>query len=380
MAEPSHLHMNNAQSIGPAPRGIAVAWAREGNSVDPSAAIAAMTAVSGRRREGGAFGAQAANGNVAIQQLLGFRSARSIAAIELNGLVIAADCRLMHTEELSDRLGLGSKLDDISLIAAAYRRWGPDLGTHLDGDYAIAIWDDARSQLTLLRDPFAMRPLFFASHQGLFLAASEIRMLHAAGLPAVVDELRLALQICGPFGRIPHTYWLGATALDQAETKVVSATSMRSFTHWRPQIGKPYLTTNQLDALEGLSEAITRSTAERVDPGKTALSLSGGVDSTNVAVASPRGSLVTLTYAFDDSPTYDERDVALKVARHIGARALEVPADDLQMYSRVSSSDAGPKATYDAAFGIWSRGGLATYNELEPPRRLPHADHRQSRR
>ena len=338
------------ETLGPAPRGFAVAWARESGAPEPGPAAEAMVAVADARREGGILRTQSANGAIAVQQLLGYRPARQIVSIEHADLVVSADCRLMHTKELAARLGLEPSANDIALVAAAYRRWGPDLGAELDGDYAIAIWDGGRGQMVLLRDPFAMRPLFMAFHKGLFLAASEIRMLHAAGVPAEVDELRLALQICSQYAPSSHTYWLGTTALDQAETKIVTEHTERSFTHWSPQIGKPFATTNELDALEGLCEVITTATAQRVDAGRTALSLSGGVDSTNVALAAPHGSLLTLTWAYDQYERSDEHDVTLPISHHIGAKALPVPVGNLVPYGRLISSELGPLATYDAAF------------------------------
>src|SRR5690606_25328646 len=125
-------------------------------------------------------------------------------------------------------------------------------------------------------------------------AASEVRMLHAAGVPDEVDEDRLAIHLCGAFGRVADTFWSGVGSVEPGDTRVFNGRVARQFTHWQPRVGRPWLATRLPDAVEGLEAVLTAATRERIDPGATGLALSGGVDSTCIALAGGVGSLRAL--------------------------------------------------------------------------------------
>ena len=61
-----------------------------------------------------------------------------------------------------------------------------DLST-LDGAFAAALWDPRTRSLTLLRDPFGVRSLYYIEHRGTFYFASELKQLLA--LPQLPVEL-----------------------------------------------------------------------------------------------------------------------------------------------------------------------------------------------
>jgi len=49
---------------------------------------------------------------------------------------------------------------DTETLFKAYQQWGVDCTDHLDGMYAVAIWDRKTVQLSLLRDPYGQKPLY----------------------------------------------------------------------------------------------------------------------------------------------------------------------------------------------------------------------------
>jgi asparagine synthetase B (glutamine-hydrolysing) len=49
----------------------------------------------------------------------------------------------------------------------------------LDGAFCAAHIDGAREQLTLLRDPFGVRSLYYVEHRGVLLFATELKRLLA---------------------------------------------------------------------------------------------------------------------------------------------------------------------------------------------------------
>ena len=63
-----------------------------------------------------------------------------------------------------------------------YRRQGTAFAEALRGMYAIAIYDPASMRLTLARDPFGIKPLYYTENAQYFAFASEPQALLAAGL------------------------------------------------------------------------------------------------------------------------------------------------------------------------------------------------------
>ncbi|TIU69649.1 MAG: asparagine synthetase B, partial [Mesorhizobium sp.] len=74
-------------------------------------------------------------------------------------LAITADCRLDNRDELLARLGIRDKsVADAMLVMRAYLTWGDASPTHLQGDFAFAIWDSERRALFCARDHFGVKP------------------------------------------------------------------------------------------------------------------------------------------------------------------------------------------------------------------------------
>jgi asparagine synthase (glutamine-hydrolysing) len=74
----------------------------------------------------------------------------------------------------------------------------------LDGAFAGAWWDGQRRRLTLVRDPFGVRSLYYVEHAGVFYFASELKQLLAIPtLPVEVDHVALHKYLT--FSFVPGT-------------------------------------------------------------------------------------------------------------------------------------------------------------------------------
>ena len=78
------------------------------------------------------------------------------------GSVVTWDGRLDNRAELIGALNGSFSIDstDVSLVAAAYERWGTDCFARLIGDWALSIWDPNDRWLLLAKDPIGARPLY----------------------------------------------------------------------------------------------------------------------------------------------------------------------------------------------------------------------------
>ncbi len=79
---------------------------------------------------------------------------------------------------------------DTEVLLNAYLEWGDEFVTHVDGMFAIALWDPRAGQLKLFRDRPGIKPLYYFYDGKRFAFASELKALQSALAPneLVVDE------------------------------------------------------------------------------------------------------------------------------------------------------------------------------------------------
>ncbi|MGC1375505.1 MAG: asparagine synthase (glutamine-hydrolyzing) [Anaerolineales bacterium] len=104
---------------------------------------------------------------------------------------------------------------DTEVILAAYERWGEACLDHFIGMFALMIWDVRRQVLFAARDRFGVKPLYYSRlPDGAMALASEIKALHAAGLPRQPDSVTWATYLAyGVYGHSARTFWQGVQAL-----------------------------------------------------------------------------------------------------------------------------------------------------------------------
>src|SRR5216683_4636958 len=81
-----------------------------------------------------------------------------------------------------------------SPAAALWERLGSGVNglPDLDGAFAAACWDEERRRLTLIRDPFGVRSLYYVEHASVLYFASELKQLLAIPtLPVAVNPAAL---------------------------------------------------------------------------------------------------------------------------------------------------------------------------------------------
>ena len=100
------------------------------------------------------------------------------------------------------------------IVAKAYRHWGRDAFLHLEGVFALAIYDVLADTLLLARDRFGVKPLYYATHGGGLFFASEVNALFAAGLRRQLSVCRWAgYMIYSSYGFPYETFWEGVHQL-----------------------------------------------------------------------------------------------------------------------------------------------------------------------
>jgi asparagine synthase (glutamine-hydrolysing) len=113
---------------------------------------------------------------------------------------------IYNYRELRERLRRGGhRLDtegDGETIVHLYEEHGVDFARHLEGIFAIALWDAPRRRLVLARDQLGVKPLYYSLGPDGLAFASEVKALIAGGLidPALDPQ---AAELFLAFGYVP---------------------------------------------------------------------------------------------------------------------------------------------------------------------------------
>ena len=204
-------------------------------------------------------------------------------------------------------------------------REGPACVSRLRGMYAIAIHDRASRTVTLTRDPFGIKPLYYAHVPGGIAFASEPRALLDAGLvarrvrPTARDELFQIQFTTGAETIFPGIFRvLPGETLHCRDGQIVERTRIAALPDGPPETIAPDAALARLD--RALEESVELHQRADVPYG---MFLSGGIDSATLLTLMARlnpAPVLAFTAGFAHPGAADERAQAAVVARACGAR------------------------------------------------------------
>lgn len=203
-------------------------------------------------------------------------------------LVVAADAAIFYRNDLLRRLRAAGVEPGgptgSHLIAAAYRAWGEECPTRLEGEFAFLIWDRRKRRAFCSRDFLAKRPLHYSWRDRTLIVASTIGGVVAH--PEVPDDLDLesiAATAAGMNAAGPETCYAAVRTLPAASDLGWEAGRlMGPRRHWEPEVESSDPMSFE-DAAARLRELLCDSVGERLARnGSTAVWMSGGWDSSSV--------------------------------------------------------------------------------------------------
>jgi len=278
---------------------------------------------------------------------------------EPGGAALIANGEIYNYIELRGELGCGrptafSTASDCELPLHLYRAHGLDFTAHLRGMYAIALHDPAAGRLILARDPFGIKPLYYAETPGAFAFASEPGALIEAGVVTsrlVRSARNELLQMQFTTGR--ETIFAGICRVLPGETVVVRRGRIVERRRREALVLGGPLPIGEDEALSRLDAALLGSVRihQRSDV-PFGMFLSGGIDSTAVLAMMARLAerpVKAFTISFAVSDVADERAAARAAARAVGAEHVEIildEADFWRLLPEVVSAVDDPAADY----------------------------------
>jgi len=229
---------------------------------------------------------------------------------------------------------------DTEVILHAYAEWGLDCLQHFRGMFAIALWDERKQELLLIRDRIGVKPLYFARRDGRILFASEIKaLLEDPGQPRRLNETALYHFLSFMTSPAPDTLFDGIHKLPPATwMKVRRDGAVTSAAYWDVwDHTQPLTRESEEDIAHRLLEELRTSVnLRKVSDVPVGVFLSGGIDSsTNAALFSEgkKTPVRTFSIGYDgDYASYqNELHHARAMAERVNARHAErkLSLDDL---------------------------------------------------
>jgi len=286
---------------------------------------------------------------------------------------LRVDAQAALRAELAGDAHSRDTLSDARLIALAYRRWGDRLAEHLLGDYAFALWDRDARRVVCARDPHGNRQLFWARAGTLLAVGSSIELVRslpgvssALYEPAVVSLLRngwvddAERTVFQDVRRLPaaHTMFGGADA----------AFTLRR--HWDFPVPAILRYRDEQQYVEHFGEVLGDVMRDRLRAPSAALYLSGGMDSTTLAVAALRSapgvSLRAYTMIYPTLAPSEDDTLSVAVARHLGLAHEFVDLDHTRVLRHLRAPEALPSQPLDEPEFTLLRESLRPLAEFAP--------------
>jgi|SRR5579872_1449970 len=250
-------------------------------------------------------------------------------AIAFNGEVY----NYVELREELERLGHGFRsTGDTEVVLAAYAHWGAAAFARFTGMFALAILDTKRQRVVLCRDPFGIKPLYYACRGGALYFASELpALLKFVPAQRTVDAAQLYRYLrYGITDEGNATLFSGIHQLRAAcyaEIAIEDPARIEQRSYWNPSIA----TDKGIPFAEAASEvrrlfvqSVRMHLRSDVPVGSA---LSGGIDSSAVICTmrhiDDRIDLHAFSYIASDSPLNEEHYVDL-VARRVRAHVHKV--------------------------------------------------------
>jgi asparagine synthase (glutamine-hydrolysing) len=220
---------------------------------------------------------------------------------------------------------------DTEVILAAFDEWGIEQAVRrFIGMFAIAVWDSARRELSLLRDRIGKKPLYIYREPGLVTFGSELKALVSGpSFDRAIDDEALAAYFRYLYVPAPRSIFRSAVKLLPAHILTISDPALplpSSRPYWSlhdtMRAGLEHQITGTdgeaVEALDGLmTDAVKCRMVSDVPLGAL---LSGGIDSSAVVAtmqAIANRPVKTYTIGFVEEE-FNEAAHAARVAQHLG--------------------------------------------------------------
>ena len=240
-------------------------------------------------------------------------------------IIVSFNGEIYNFKTLRKELDIGFETKgDTEVILRAYQKYGLSFVDHLEGMFAISIYD--KDKLYLFRDRLGKKPVYYMKKDKHFVFASEIKAI----LPFLKtkklnkDALHSYLSFLAPTS--PHTFYKGIEKLEAGHFAIYAdgKFEVKPYYDFLPSSIK---ITSEKEALEKTENLLRSSIEKRLNADvEVASLLSGGVDSSLITAMSLQMQipLKTFTLGYEGYQKYDERKYAKEVCNDLGLENIDI--------------------------------------------------------
>jgi asparagine synthase (glutamine-hydrolysing) len=219
---------------------------------------------------------------------------------------------------------------DTEVIVHLYEQHGLDFVQHLNGQFAIAMWDEKNRRLVLARDRTGIRPLYYSETQGRFYFASEVKSIFTNRAISRRINLQAWQEIFTFWSTLPpHSLFEGIEILPPGSMMVIERGEKRIHQYWDwtfppEQIDKLTPADELAEALKSLMIDSVRLRLRADVP--VGAYLSGGLDSsviTSLIKNFTDTPLRTFSIGFEDDE-FDEGPYQQELVNYLGTHHTHV--------------------------------------------------------
>ena len=228
---------------------------------------------------------------------------------------------------------------DTEVIVHLYEEYGTEFPLHLNGMYGIALWDEKKKTLLLVRDRPGIKPLYYAETDDGLVFGSEIKSLLKAGVRRVMDYEAINQYLSYGYTPSPLTGFEAIRKLDSGHMLVCSGSGCSKKEFWDLTENSFAIEDLHVDEMadrliEELRVVINRQVRSDVPLG---IFLSGGIDSSLIAsVAAEKCNLKlnAFTIGFEEE-SYNELDNARIVTDRLGLSMQEYILPENEIFGEI---------------------------------------------
>jgi asparagine synthase (glutamine-hydrolysing) len=243
-------------------------------------------------------------------------------------LVVCCRGNLYNGQALRLALGLpadSNDQDDAELVMRLYQEHGESFVDHLNGPFAIALYDARQSSLLLYRDRFGIEPLYYSIGKGYIAFSSTIKgVLRMSGESRTLERNAVAKVLLFNYNPGTDTLLAGVKRLPAAHCLKIAVDQPPTLhRYWRLNFSAEALSEEELrhQLLGHLRRSVSSCLGSNDQAG---VFLSGGMDSSTVlALSGERGvSLKTFSYRCR-AASFDESHYARAMSDFVGTKHHE---------------------------------------------------------
>lgn len=213
---------------------------------------------------------------------------------------------------------------DTEVILEAFEYWGTSFVNHLNGMFAIAIYDKETRKIYLFRDRMGIKPIYYYHHNETLIFASELKAI--VSLPEIYAKMTLDTQSMVDFLHLgyipaPRSIYNEVKKFPKASFGVFDGKEFKIQQWWALNDKIPTKTiSDEVEAKNRLKELVVSSVKYRlISDVPFGTFLSGGTDSSIVTAVAQHVStnpIKTFSIGFEDAK-FNEAPFAKKVAEFL---------------------------------------------------------------